>query len=271
MKTNYILFNKSTYSYLLFSFVLLASLNANAQTINFTIDDATDNTIVITETISNGGNTYVLTVSHPGEETLFDLGGGDLVFYLGSGGTNASQPFNISVTKNGNPTNFKLNSIDWDTVATGSIAITNQDDAEISANTTYPIGSGPIVFTNTANAANITAFKIIPATINELNDFAFHNISIDVLDTLSTEKFTLENAFSVYPNPSHGTIVIGNSGVALDNVQLSDLNGRVLLNYTFNGLTESKTLHLGPVLSSGVYLMTLTSNSTSIIKKLIIK
>ncbi|WP_452597748.1 T9SS type A sorting domain-containing protein [Pontimicrobium sp. MEBiC01747] len=103
-------------------------------------------------------------------------------------------------------------------------------------------------------------------------EMIFDDISVDaVSSTLSTENFTLDNAFTVTPNPSNGLITIGNSGIALDKVQVSDLNGRVVATYNLNGMTESKTLNLSSVLSSGMYLMTLTSNEASTVKKLIIK
>lgn len=103
-------------------------------------------------------------------------------------------------------------------------------------------------------------------------EMIFDDISVDaVSSTLSTENFTLDNAFTVTPNPSNGLITIGNSGIALDKVQVSDLNGRVVATHNLNGMTESKTLNLSSVLSSGMYLMTLTSNEASTVKKLIIK
>lgn len=271
MKKNYILFNMSTYKYFLYSLILLCSFSIHAQVINFTIDTATDNATDIVETISTGGDTYVLIVSHPGDEELGDLGGGDLIFYLSTGGPTGALPFSLSLTKNGTPTNFKLNSIGYDTLGPGGISVTNQDNAEIAANMNYATGAGSIVFTNTANAANITSFNIIPSATGVFNDFGFHNINIEVLNTLSTENFTLDNAFTVTPNPSNGLITIGNSGIALDKVQVSDLNGRVVATHNLNGMTESKTLNLSSVLSSGMYLMTLTSNEASTVKKLIIK
>jgi hypothetical protein len=149
----------------------------------FTIDTAVDNGTNITETIVDGTDTYVLTIDHEIDiETLSDLGGGDFVFYLGTS-TNANAPFLLSITKNGIPTNFKLNGIDYDTLGVGSISILNQNDAEISANTFYPVGAGPIEITNPENAEYISAFKIVPSTTNELVNFGFHNINIEIVET----------------------------------------------------------------------------------------
>ena len=135
----------------------------------------------------------------------------------------------------------------------------------------YTASSGSIVFTNTANAANISGFNIIPAAQGVFNDFGFHNVNIEALNTLSTENFTLDNAFTVTPNPSNGNITIRNSGIAIDNVQIADLNGRTVASYNLNGTIDSKELNLGSVLSSGMYLMTISSKDASTVKKIVIK
>lgn len=93
----------------------------------------------------------------------------------------------------------------------------------------------------------------------------------DVLSTLSTSNQTLEKAFTVTPNPSNGLITIRNSGVAIDNVKITDLNGRIVVNYNLNGTTDNKQLNLSSILFSGMYLMTITSKQTSTVKKIVIK
>ena len=90
-------------------------------------------------------------------------------------------------------------------------------------------------------------------------------------NTLSNQDFILDNAFTVTPNPSNGIITIGNSGIAMDNVTISDLNGRTVASYNLNGTTDSKELNLGSVLSSGMYLMTISSEDASTVKKIVIK
>jgi len=92
-----------------------------------------------------------------------------------------------------------------------------------------------------------------------------------VSSTLSNQDFDLDNDFSIFPNPSNGNITIKNSGIALDRVEISDLNGRVVFNQDLNGIREDKALNLSSKLSSGMYLMTLTSNNASTVKKLIIE
>ncbi|WP_299890367.1 T9SS type A sorting domain-containing protein [uncultured Lacinutrix sp.] len=103
-----------------------------------------------------------------------------------------------------------------------------------------------------------------------LDDINFTEGALD--STLSNENFTLNSTlFTIYPNPSNGNITIKNSGIALDKVQITDLNGRVVFGQDLNGITEDKELNLSSKLSSGMYLMTLTSNNIATVKKLIIE
>ena len=88
---------------------------------------------------------------------------------------------------------------------------------------------------------------------------------------LSTKTFSLNDSIEIFPNPSNGNITIKNSGIALDNVLISDLNGRTIIGYDLNGTTANKSLDLGTTLSSGMYLVSITSENQSIVKKLIIK
>ncbi|WP_298511752.1 T9SS type A sorting domain-containing protein [uncultured Kordia sp.] len=88
------------------------------------------------------------------------------------------------------------------------------------------------------------------------------------LMVLSTEE-VLSNSFAVYPNPSDGNITIRNSGVALQNVTITDLNGRTMGSFEMNGITTNTDLSLN--LNTGMYFMKLTTNDASTTKKLIIK
>ncbi|WP_298893001.1 T9SS type A sorting domain-containing protein [uncultured Psychroserpens sp.] len=253
----------------LYILTLLISSFCTAQNLNFTIDTATDNGTTITETIVSGPDTYVLTVDHSGNEELDNLGGGDLVFFLSA--IDPLTPHRLSITKNGMPTNFNLNSIDYDTLGAGTISVTNQDDEVISSPTAYALGAGSLTITNAANALSITQIKINPTDTDDLNDFGFHNINVEILDTLSTEDVSLEQSIDIFPNPSEGKITIKNSGIVLEKVVVTDLNGRTITTQNLEGITTDKDLDFSSVLSSGLYLVTISSERNSITKKLTIK
>lgn len=272
MMKNYSFTTKTLFKLTFSCFLLLFYFNGNAQTLNFTIDNAVDNNTSITETLTDGTDTYILTADVPGSgaETLDNLGGNDLIFYFGSGAS--INTFFITITKNGSPVAFTLNGIDYDTLEDGFISIVNQDDAEISANQEYLFGGGAINITNTTNAMNISEFKIIQPDISDNTDFGFHNINVTIGETLNIEAFTmLENAISIFPNPSNGNITIKNSSISLKNVTVTDINGRIITSQYLNGITTDKNLDLSSKLSSGLYLINISTESASIVKKLIIQ
>ncbi len=251
-------------------FAMLFSYLSMAQNINFTIDTAIDNGTSITETLTNGADTYVLTVFHSGNEELDNLGGGDLIFFLSA--INPLTPFMLRVTKNGTPTDFNLNSIDYDTLASGIISVTNQDDEIISAPTSYPVGFGTLFISNPTNAIGISEIKIIPTAEFDLNNFGFHNINVDIDNTLSNEEFSTSDIdVLISPNPSNGDITIKSSGYALDKVVVSDINGRIITSHNLNGTMADKELDLSSQLTSGLYFISISSEGRTTVKKMIIK
>lgn len=89
--------------------------------------------------------------------------------------------------------------------------------------------------------------------------------------TLSNEEFTLENSTTLAPNPSKGSVTIKNSGVAIDKVVVTDISGRTIASYDLNGITEDKELNLSSMVSTGMYLVSISSGENKIVKKLLIK
>ena len=181
MKINYNLKKAIFKSIRVFCVLLLFSYSVSAQNINFTIDTAVDNGTNITETISLGGINYVLTIDHAIDvESLDNLGGGDLIFYLG--GSRSPLPFVLTITRDGVLANFNLIGIDYDTLALGNVGLTNQDDAVITSLATYSTGSGALPITNTANALDISQLKIITGDPGDFNNFGFHNVHVDIVE-----------------------------------------------------------------------------------------
>ncbi|WP_055442710.1 T9SS type A sorting domain-containing protein [Lacinutrix himadriensis] len=180
MKTNYNFKKAILKSIRVFCVLLLFSYSAIAQNINFTINTAVDNGTSITETISVGGVNYILTIDHAiNVESLDDLGGGDLIFYLG--GSRSPLPFVLTITRDGVLANFDLIGIDYDTLALGNVGLTNQDDAVITSLAAYTAGSGALPITNTANALDISQLKIITGDPGDFNNFGFHNVNVNMV------------------------------------------------------------------------------------------
>lgn len=127
------------------------------------------------------------------------------------------------------------------------------------------INAAKIAMTNPSNYT--TSNTNPPGDTNYDNAVIAIPTAINIM-TLSNDAF-LSNSFAVYPNPSNGNITIRNSGVALQNVIVTDLNGRTMGTYEMNGVTGNADLSLN--LNTGMYFMKLTSNDASTTKKLIIK
>ena len=74
---------------------------------------------------------------------------------------------------------------------------------------------------------------------------------------LSTESFFKSN-FAMYPNPAKNVLNIsGNAGLSMDNVVITDLNGRVVKQQNLGGVSSSE-LNVSD-LTSGMYLVTISS------------
>tara|TARA_R110002012_G_scaffold255010_1_gene434165 strand:- start:1409 stop:2407 length:999 start_codon:yes stop_codon:yes gene_type:complete len=90
--------------------------------------------------------------------------------------------------------------------------------------------------------------------------------------TLSTTNFTaLDASIAIVPNPSKGIITIKNTGIALNKMVVSDINGRTIYIENLNATKSNKTLNLTNVLKSGMYFVTITSDNASMTKKLIVE
>ena len=202
-----------------------------------------------------------------------------------SGGTNAgNNPTFIFVIHNastqflGNPTDSNETSVPF--------GLTDTD----LPRTALGVGAGPgvdVEFDNTIYTGTYTFTTINDAKIaltNPSNYFGSNAAGADAnydnavtaiplsltITTLSTEVFNLSSVF-FYPNPSKGIITIKNNGVALETVEVSDINGRVITSMDLKGTTTDKEIDLTATLTSGLYLVTITSKNASTTKKMIIE
>ncbi|WP_299337400.1 T9SS type A sorting domain-containing protein [uncultured Psychroserpens sp.] len=142
------------------------------------------------------------------------------------------------------------------TVYTGSYTFTTIEDAKIAL--TDPAnyyGSNPNP--PGLDATYDAAVAAIPAALT--------------ITTLSTNELGLNASVTLFPNPSNGLITIKSEGVALESMQVADINGRIVSTIDLEGATQDKEINLTNALTSGLYLVTIRSNDASITKKLIIQ
>jgi len=78
----------------------------------------------------------------------------------------------------------------------------------------------------------------------------------------------LASSFSIYPNPATDVINISNGVDAIENVKITDLNGRVVKEITL-GIDQSQ-INISD-LAEGVYVLNATSNGKTITEKIVKK
>jgi len=88
-----------------------------------------------------------------------------------------------------------------------------------------------------------------------------------VLSTFSVEDH-LASSFSIYPNPATDVINISNSLDTIENITITDLNGRVVKETTLG--TEQVQINISD-LAQGVYILNATSNGKAITEKIVKK
>ncbi|MCH2232934.1 MAG: T9SS type A sorting domain-containing protein [Crocinitomicaceae bacterium] len=153
--------------------------------INFTIDGTTASGGTITETIIDDGISYTLTATHSSgnSATLWDNGGGDLMFYW-DGSSSDVYTWTISLEADGTAVNFDLNGIYYAsfTSLTDEFNLTNNDGASISSGITVaPGSSGTLSIDTPANASDISSFEIEGLTAYSTILVDFHNIEVTPL------------------------------------------------------------------------------------------
>ncbi|MCQ0113106.1 beta strand repeat-containing protein, partial [Zhouia amylolytica] len=226
-----------------------------AQTLNFDMDDAVvyNSGEYISQSVTSGADTYTIEVRHAtytDRALLTDLGGGNQVFYFQAGGD--TNPWVITFTKNGTPTEFTLNSMRYYAYNDDEISLVNQDNNIIAAATAYGSGTnGTVTITNTANATNISSFKILPETTVTLNNYGFDNINV---------SFPATNTAPVIGGTTASQSVNDNSTISpFSNITTTDADG-YNLSATITLDDNAKGLLTGTGLSgSGPYTIASTT------------
>ncbi len=98
--------------------------------------------------------------------------------------------------------------------------------------------------------------------------FAFDNVVIDG-EFLGVGDFALENTISVSPNPTKDFVNINNSAnIALSQLTITDLNGRVLENIDMTDVDSQIQVSLDKY-PTGVYFATISTDDSSVVKRII--
>jgi len=146
---------------------------------------------------------------------------------------------------------------DWKTTISVDVYAT---DVGTDSGTTYTSDNA-----NTNPAQNISSLE----NIAPFSDKIVGTFKLTLQQVLDVDENALQYAVTIYPNPSLGKVFINNVGsVALKNAVIYDITGKKVKE--FNQITNQKSLSFGS-LRSGLYLLKLNSDKSSITKKLIIQ
>lgn len=113
--------------------------------------------------------------------------------------------------------------------------------------------------------------SLTPATNTTSAQQSYDNYVVTAVPTsnlLNVREVASLMSLNVFPNPSNGIVNISNSENALlNNVSVTDLNGRTVKNVQLNGATEAQ-INISD-LSAGVYMMNISSDQGSVTKKIV--
>ena len=139
-------------------------------------------------------------------------------------------------------------------------------------NTTDALEASPITFTEIypggTSGASLSRTLDLSSFAGETIHIAFRHhdtsdmdfLSIDdlvITGTLSTVNFFANN-FAIYPNPTSNVINLNSSSALINNVVLTDLNGRIVKTLALGGVAQSK-INMAD-LTTGVYFLKVSSN-----------
>ncbi|WP_452601274.1 zinc-dependent metalloprotease [Pontimicrobium sp. MEBiC06410] len=166
---------------------------------------------------------------------------------------------------------------------TDDIAATYDDQASgpVVCSATAPAVGGiiqPEEVLSAFNGENAQGNWILTATDGYPSEDGgvFQNYAIEICGTaaLSVPEFNLENAISLWPNPSNGAINLSFNTINSEdvNVKLFDLSGRLINTQSFKNTagTFNKTIQFGK-LNTAVYILSIETAGQKINKRIIIE
>jgi hypothetical protein len=89
------------------------------------------------------------------------------------------------------------------------------------------------------------------------------------LTILGTQDNELNNAISLYPNPANEQVTISNSSnIALETAMIYDLNGKLVSQINLQNMQSEKVIDVA-TFATGVYMVYITGEQSSVVKRLI--
>jgi hypothetical protein len=132
------------------------------------------------------------------------------------------------------------------------------------SNTTFQINNHSF----TASAAGVYYFGLQNAIpTNPAGSILWAVDNFTVASSTASIDSVEENSFVVYPNPANDLIYVNSDNQPISTLSIIDINGREVLNKSYESV-QSASLDISS-LSSGIYMVNISSNQRNVIKKLV--
>lgn len=106
---------------------------------------------------------------------------------------------------------------------------------------------------------------------DEYGNVSTCTFTLTVESTLGTGENVLDSAISMYPNPANNLVTITNSSnIQLDKAVIYDVTGKLVGSHNLQDMTGEKSIDISS-LASGIYVVQLSSDNASTVKRLIKK
>ncbi|RZL17903.1 MAG: T9SS type A sorting domain-containing protein [Pedobacter sp.] len=151
------------------------------------------------------------------------------------------------------------------------VSTTGTDTANFTVISPGSFVAAPIEWTQYTYNLDAYASQTVRISINCVSSDAFAFLLDDVLVSTTSVggvNDQLASQFSVFPNPATNVVNISNNNNILVNaVQIVDLNGRTVKSVKFDGVVSAE-INISD-LSSGMYMMTVSSDKGTMTKKIV--
>ncbi|PHS64914.1 MAG: subtilisin, partial [Flavobacterium sp.] len=141
-------------------------------------------------------------------------------------------------------------------------------EATATDNCTDPV----VITTQDPAAGTLLSDGVYTVTItaeDEYGNVSTCDFELTIESILGAQDNELNNAIAIYPNPANDQFTISNSSnIVLDNAMIYDINGKLVSQINLQNMQSEKVVNIANF-ASGVYMVYITGEQSSVVKRLI--